>query len=180
MTVDIAFLSRTDADDVVLVRELIDLVNEVYADAEKGLWVDGATRISATEMTAAIRAGEIVAARRGTRIVGLVQVRRLPTGEGEFGMLVAAPDQRGAGVGRRLVAYAEDWARSQGCGTMQLELLVPHSWTHPFKEFLLGWYTRAGYRQIRSENFATAYPRLARDLATECDFLVYHKALSGT
>jgi hypothetical protein len=60
---------------------------------------------------------------------------------------------------------------------MQLELLVPRTWSHPVKEFLRRWYTRIGYRQVRTARLEEAYPALQPRLATPCDFLIYHKAL---
>jgi GNAT superfamily N-acetyltransferase len=168
---DISFASP------VLVVELTDLVNRVYADAEKGIWLDGTTRTNEPEMAGLIAAGEIAVARAAGRVVGAVRVQRLPTGEGEFGMLVAAPDARGLGVGRELVAFAERWTRERDLDTMQLELLVPQAWTHPVKEFLREWYTRIGYRAVRTDSLDADYPWLVPQLATPCDFVVYHKPL---
>ena len=54
----------------------------------------------------------------------------------EFGLLVAAPDQRGIGIGRALLDFAEARSRDRGLRAMQLELLVPRGWRHPSKEFL--------------------------------------------
>jgi GNAT superfamily N-acetyltransferase len=173
VTVDISFASPHPA----LVAELTDLVNRVYADAEKGLWTEGTTRTTETEMTGLAEAGEIAIARSDGRLVGVVRVQRLATGEGEFGMLVAAPDVRGLGVGRDLVSFAERWGRDRGLDTMQLELLVPRTWTHPVKEFLRQWYTRIGYRAVRTDRLETDYPWLVPQLATPCDFVVHHKPL---
>lgn len=153
------------------------LVNEAYAAGEEGIWVAGTARTDAAEVALLVEAGELLVARDDNRIAGVVRVRRLPGGEGEFGMLATAGRDRGAGVGRDLVGYAEKWARDAGLGTMQLELLVPRSWRHPVKEFLRGWYTRLGYRVVRTGDFAGAYPSLEPRLATPCDFLVFHKAL---
>nr|WP_296074384.1 GNAT family N-acetyltransferase [uncultured Actinoplanes sp.] len=161
-------------DDVPYLAELI---NRVYADGEKGLWAEGARRTGAAEVADLIGRGELVLARGDDRVIGAVRVQRLGDKLGEFGMLVADPAHRGAGVGRELVAFAEGWARRQGLTTMQLELLTPRTWTHPVKEFLRGWYTRIGYRQVRTEDFASAYPALEPLLATPCDFVVYHKGL---
>jgi ribosomal protein S18 acetylase RimI-like enzyme len=92
-------------------------------------------------------------------------------------MLVASPDRRGVGIGRQLVGFAEHWARTQGLSTMQLELLVPQTWTHPVKEFLRAWYTRIGYRRVRTGRLEEAYPMLQPQLATPCDFVIYEKDL---
>ena len=174
---EISIVSATSADDADFVAEVVDLVNRVYRHAEKGLWVEGAERTSVTEMVTVVRAGQLAVARVDGRLVGAIRIQRLDADLGEFGMLVASPDHRGSGVGRDLVAFAEDRARQQGLDRMQLELLVPRMWTHPVKEFLRGWYTRIGYVEVRTEGLAEAYPALQPLLATPCDFVVYHKDL---
>ncbi|MEV0713120.1 GNAT family N-acetyltransferase [Asanoa sp. NPDC050611] len=171
MALEISFARPT------AVTEVTDLVNRVYADAEKGLWLPGTQRTDETEVASVIAADELAVARAGTALLGAVRVQRLPGGEGEFGMLAADPAHRGVGVGRELVTFAERWARQQGLTTMQLELLVPRDWTHPVKEFLREWYTRIGYRPVRRDPFEIAYPNLEPRLATPCDFVVYHKPL---
>ena len=175
--VAVEFASAAEGDDSAFVTQLVELINQVYADAEQGLWREGVERTDRAEMAAIVKAGELAVARSDGRVVGAIRVRRLDPGLGEFGMLVASPDHRGAGVGRELVAFAEGWARGQGLGRMQLELLVPRTWVHPVKEFLRGWYTRIGYRKVRTEPFADAYPALQPQLATPCDFVIYHKTL---
>ena len=176
-TVEISTLAPAEAGDGELVTEIVDLVNRVYADAEKGLWLDDTDRTSAHEVAAMIGAGQLAVARLAGRLVGAVRVQRLDGAEGEFGMLVASPDHRGTGIGRELVTFAERWARQQGLTRMQLELLVPQSWTHPVKEFLRGWYTRIGYRQVGVGRLDEAYPHLPPHLATPCDFVIFHKDL---
>jgi len=165
------------AGDTALVNQLTALVNCVYAVAEEGLWADGTPRTTPAEMAGLIAAGQIAVARAKEQIVGAVRIQRLDTGEGELGMLVADPAHRGTGVGRELVRFAERWSREQGLDTMQLEVLVPRQWSHPSKEFLMAWYTRIGYRPVRSGQIEESYPELAPHLATPCDFVIYHKSL---
>lgn len=168
----------TFTDDTTLANEIAELVNRVYAEAEKGIWLDGATRTSAGEVADLIRAGEIAVLRPGSRVVGAVRVRRLDEGVGEFGMLVAAPEERGTGIGRDLVSFAERWARESGLSQLQLELLVPRTWAHPVKEFLRDWYTRIGYRVVRVGDLDEDFPALVPLLACPCDFLIFRKDLS--
>ncbi|MEV4627388.1 GNAT family N-acetyltransferase [Micromonospora sp. NPDC049523] len=174
---DVSIALAAEADDGDFVATVVDLINQVYADAEKGLWLDGANRTGPAEVTALIRAGELAVARMGGLLVGTARVHRLATGEGEFGMLTASPQHRGLGIGRELVAFAERWARERALPRMQLELLVPQTWRHPDKEFLRDWYTRMGYREVRKSRLDEAYPELLPFLATSCDFVVYHKSL---
>ncbi len=60
---------------------------------------------------------------------------------------------------------------------MQLEVLVPREWSHPSKEFIIGWYTRLGYRQASLGAIEESYPQLAPLLATPCDFVTYRRSL---
>jgi SAM-dependent methyltransferase/GNAT superfamily N-acetyltransferase len=176
--VEIQVLPATAADDATRMERITDLINEVYAVAEDGLWIEGATRTTVDEVAELTRAGEIAIARLGGRIVGCVRVQRLDESTGECGMLVADPAHRGAGIGRELLRFAERKCRGEGLRTMQLELLVPRGWTHPTKEFLEAWYTRSGYRVARTGTIDEAYPALAPLLATPCDFVIYQKDLA--
>jgi hypothetical protein len=62
---------------------------------------------------------------------------------------------------------------------MQLELLVPKGWVHPEKERLRSWYTRLGYRVVRSAPFEEVAAHLATRLAVPCEFLMFTKQLRG-
>jgi GNAT superfamily N-acetyltransferase len=173
----IEMLSAAHATDDHLVEVVIDLVNRVYATAEAGLWIDGATRTTIAEIRQMIAAEEIAVACVDEQVVGSVRIQQLDDDTGEFGMLVADPDRRGEGIGRDLVLFAEDLARRRGSSTMQLEVLLPRGWSHPTKEFLRAWYGRLGYTPVRAGSIDEAYPHLAPLLATPCDYVVYHKPL---
>jgi hypothetical protein len=77
------------------------------------------------------------------------------------------------------VRSAEELMRSRGVTTMQLELLVPKEWTHPAKDRLRAWYTRLGYLMVRSAPFERVAAHLASQLAAPCEFLIFHKPLTG-
>jgi GNAT superfamily N-acetyltransferase len=160
------------------VGEVTDLVNLAYAAAEEGLWREGTPRTTPAETTEFVRNGEIAVARLAGRIVGSVRIQQLDGGIGEFGMLATEPGHRGAGIGRRLIQFAEESSRERGLDIMQLELLTPKSWTHPSKQFLHEWYTRIGYRMVRTGSIEEQYPALAPLLATPCDYVIYHKKLA--
>ncbi|MBE8520158.1 GNAT family N-acetyltransferase [Amycolatopsis sp. H6(2020)] len=162
----------------VAIERITALVNQVYAEAEKGLWKESTDRTSVGEITGFVAAGEIAVASVDGDLAGAVRIRRLDDRTGEFGMLAADPARRGLGVGRELVRYAEQAGRAAGCREMQLELLVPRDWTHPSKQFLAEWYGRLGYRVTHRADLAEDYPHLAPSLATPCDFLIYRKELA--
>jgi GNAT superfamily N-acetyltransferase len=175
---EIELLPPSAADDLSLIDRVTALVNQVYAESEKGLWQGSTDRTSAGEVAGFVRAGEIAVARVDGDFAGSVRLQRLDETTGEFGMLAADPARRGAGIGRELVRFAERVSRDAGCRRMQLELLVPREWTHPSKQFLAEWYDRLGYRVTHRADLAEDYPQLAPSLATPCDFLIYHKELS--
>jgi GNAT superfamily N-acetyltransferase len=166
------------AADASVVDALCDLVNDVYAVAEAGMWRDGATRTTTDELRELIAAGEIIVARtRDGRIVGSVRFHDVAADTSEFGILVSALDQRNAGIGRALLDEVERRSRARGLAAVQLELLVPREWSHPSKEFLTAWYGRRGYRLVRTTTIDGAYPHLAPLLATPCDLQIHRKEL---
>jgi GNAT superfamily N-acetyltransferase len=176
--INVELLGAASSHDGGLVDRLTDLVNDVYADAESGLWHDGATRTTASELAELIAARQIaVATTRDGRIVGSVQVHDVSDDTSEVGMLVAAPEHRGTGIGRALLEFAERHSSGRGRRTIQLELLVPRAWRHPSKEFLKSWYGRSGYRVVRTGRIDDTHPHLAPLLATPCDLEIREKPL---
>ncbi|MEV5713329.1 GNAT family N-acetyltransferase [Amycolatopsis mediterranei] len=163
--------------EAAVIERVTGLVNQVYAESEKGLWQGSTDRTSVDEITGFVAAGEIAVAFVGGDLAGSVRIQRLDDATGEFGMLAADPARRGLGIGRELVRFAEQVSRAAGCREMQLELLVPRAWTHPSKQFLAEWYGRLGYRVTHRADLAEDHPHLAPSLATPCDFLIYRKDL---
>jgi GNAT superfamily N-acetyltransferase len=164
--------------DTSLVDALCALVNDVYAVAEEGMWRDGATRTSADELRGLIAAGEILVASTPERgIVGSVRLHDVDADTSEFGILVAASDQRSTGIGRALLDEVERRSRGRGRAAVQLELLVPRKWSHPSKQFLTAWYGRRGYRLVRTTAIDESHPHLAPLLATPCDLQIHRKEL---
>ena len=171
-------LPREAADDRTVVDALVRVVNAAYAAGEAGLWAAGTPRTDADEMAATVRDGEMLAAFDDDGdLVGCVRVRPLAPDVVDLGFVSVAPEAWGTGVGRALVAFAEDVVRRSGVATMQLELLVPQGSTHPHKERLRAWYLRLGYEIVRTAPFEEVARHAATQLAIPCEFLVFHKAL---
>jgi ribosomal protein S18 acetylase RimI-like enzyme len=177
MTADLNLLAPDSARDEGLVAEVVSLVNEAYAVGEAGLWVDGWTRTESGEISEAIGSGGILTAALDGRIVGCAYVHPLEPGVADLGLISAATDRWGSGIGGELVRAAEELMRSRGVTTMQLELLVPIGWVHPQKARLQSWYTRLGYEVVRTAPFEEVARHLASELATPCQFLIFHKPL---
>jgi GNAT superfamily N-acetyltransferase len=160
------------------IKRLSYLINEVYDDAESGIWKRKGTRTNPAEVERLLRAQALILAEIDGVLVGSVNVNLMSDGVGEFGMLVADRNFRGEGIGSALVKHAEKWAREHACHTMRLEILTPRHWTHPSKDFLRQWYSRIGYVPQTTEPFESMYRELVPELATECDFTVWHKSLA--
>src|ERR1700754_2950770 len=125
--IEIRPLPAAASAERAVMESVTALINEVYAVAEDGLWVDGAARTTTGEVAELTRSGQITIAVLDGRIVGCVRGQRLDGARGEFGMLAADPSHRSAGIGRELVRFAEDKCRDDGLAIMQLELLVPRN-----------------------------------------------------
>jgi GNAT superfamily N-acetyltransferase len=177
--IEVSLLEPTAGDDACLVERLTTLVNDVYAEAEAGLWRDGATRTTPAQIAELIGRREIAVATVDGGFAGTVRVWPVSRRAAEFGMLTTDPEHRGRGAGGALIDFAERHARELGLRTMQLELLVPRSWRHPMKVFLDEWYRRLGYRPVRTTDVDETEPELAPLLATPCKFVVYCKTLGG-
>lgn len=174
-TTAVRLLEAEASRDAPLVDHLAGLINDVYKVAERGLWQDGWTRTTAPELAELIRTDEIAIATRDDQIAGAIHVYDVAADTSGFGMLVADPEQRGTGIGRTLVAFAEQRSRERGLRAVRLELLLPRTWQHPEKEFLKAWYGRIGYRPVGTGSMEDAYPHLAPLLATPCDLATYEK-----
>ena len=168
-------LSPNEAADESLVDEVVRLINAAYAIGEAGLWLEGWTRTEPGEIAGAIRSGGMLAATVNGGLAGCAYVRPIDSSTADLGMVAAAPDRWGGGVGGDLVDAAEELMRSRGFDTMQLELLVPKEGTHPEKERLRAWYTRLGYRVVRTAPFDEVAAHLAPHLAVACEFLIFRK-----
>ena len=177
-TSDVTLLAVDAARDEAVVDALVHIVNGAYAIGEAGLWQEGATRTTPSEIADGIRSGGMLTARRESRLVGCAYVRPLNPDTADLGMVSAAPQQWGSGIGTELVRRAEQLMRRRGVRTMQLEVLVPQGWEHPSKRRLREWYTRLGYRVVRTERFEQVAPHLAHQLATPCEFVIFHRPLA--
>ena len=71
-------LDAAVAADAEFVDQLTELINDVYAIAETGIWRDGVTRTKPPELAELIRAGEIAVATRDGELVGSVPNSEAP------------------------------------------------------------------------------------------------------
>ncbi|KAL7627327.1 hypothetical protein AAE478_001519 [Parahypoxylon ruwenzoriense] len=187
------------ADNEALTEALAVVVNAAYDEAEAGIFKPGYSRTCARDLAALIRAGELAVAffpasqqrqqqqaldvsdgRSKRAPVGCISMRRVGPVRGELGMFAVGAAQRGTGVGRELLTFAEHWCRERFGGeeaVAQLELLVPTHFESAFKTRIGAWYARAGYVLVGCRDFAADYPRLAPLLAGPTEYRVMEKRL---
>jgi GNAT superfamily N-acetyltransferase len=90
------------------------------------------------EIRAHIQVGHVWVAQVGGSVAGCTIVRVLD-GDGHIEQVSTARTQAGRGIGRLLVARAEDWARAAGYRRMTLTTFTNVAWNAPY-------YRRLGYR----------------------------------
>lgn len=74
------------------------------------------------------------------KIVGCVYIKIIPANEKAFvGRLCVYPTIQSQGLGKKLMAAAEDIAKEAGCKKMSMKVLT-------VRKDLLAWYERMGYR----------------------------------
>jgi predicted N-acetyltransferase YhbS len=90
-----------------------------------------------------------------------------------LGMLTVTPELQAGGLGRQLVAAAEDFARGFGADVMEMTVIRQ-------RRELIEWYGRRGYHDTgREEPFPLDDPRFGLPKTRDLVFVVLAKALRG-
>lgn len=131
------------------VPEVVDLVNDAYGrtETESG-WtsedeiLDG-PRVQAADVREILErpASAMLVAELEGEIVAAGHVQELEPGVSEIGMLSVRPELQAKGLGREVLARAEDFARAE----QEAQRVVLHVLT--IREELLEWYERRGYER---------------------------------
>jgi ribosomal protein S18 acetylase RimI-like enzyme len=177
VTVEVALLPPSAADDEALTAELTGRINAAYGAAEEELWAPGTDRVEHARVVEIVRAGEMAVARLDGRIVGSIRVRDVEDRAGYFGLLAVEPAAQGRGVGRALIELAERTSRDRGATSMELRLLVPREGTDPGKSKLYDWYGRLGYEEVERGDFGESHPAAVGEWRTPLDVLTMRKRL---
>ncbi len=122
-------------------------------------------RIDAQGVREFMQNGPFLIAEDATGLSGCVHVEI--HGERSYlGLLSVAPARQGTGLGRRLVAAAEECARNAACRTMDLRIISPRAGS------LLPFYQHLGYAQ----NGTAAFPA---EVTTKvpCHYILMAKTL---
>ncbi len=86
---------------------------------------------------------------------------------GYLGMLAVEPSWQGTGLGRKMMAAAEEHCRGWGCKYTELSVLSPRTELLPF-------YRKLGYAETRTEEF---HPNRPMKPGVECHCIILSKKL---
>lgn len=152
MTDTLSFRDATRADLPVIIAML--------ADDQMGGRPDDPTEpldpayIAAFEAIAAAPNERLIVAEVGGRIVGTMQLTLLPglldrgAWRGQVEAVRVVGDLRSAGIGARMIGWALDWFRANGCYRAQLTSNNDRTRAHDFYE-RLGWTkSHAGFKIV--------------------------------
>lgn len=104
-----------------------------------------------------------------------VHLERLPEGKAYLGMLTVRPTRQTGGLGRALLAAAEQWAAS-AWGTQEMQMTVIAQ-----RAELIAWYERRGYRATgETRPFPYGDERFGLPKQSDLYFRVLAKALPTT
>lgn len=102
---------------------------------------------------------------------GCVAVTRKAGGRAYLGLLTVEPELQAAGLGRRLIAAAEDCARGFGAGAIEMTVIAS-------RRELVAWYERRGYALTGERRpFPLDDPRFGLPKTRDLEFVVLEKAL---
>jgi GNAT superfamily N-acetyltransferase len=97
-------------------------------------------------------------------------VTRRPDGRGYLGLLTVEPTLQAAGLGRRLIAAAEDCARAFGAKAMEMTVIASRG-------ELIAYYERRGYALTGERRpFPLDDPRFGLPKTRDLEFVVLEKA----
>jgi GNAT superfamily N-acetyltransferase len=104
-------------------------------------------------------------------LTGCVSVTRKSDGRGYLGLLTVDPVLQAAGLGRRLIAAAEDCARSFGARAIEMTVIASRG-------ELIAWYERRGYALTGERRpFPLDDPRFGLPKTHDLEFVVLEKPL---
>lgn len=158
--------------------DIIAVTNHAFREpAGQAAWkvetLVGGQRIDADMLREDVAApgARLLVWREGDEHMGHVRLDEGSDGAWHLAMLTVRPDRQDAGLGRRLLAAAEDYARAHGA--LRMGMTVVHQ-----RAELIAWYERRGYRVTgATKPFPYGDDRFGRPTQPGLYFDVLEKAL---
>ena len=122
---------------------LVRLINAAFIVEQ---FVFDGDRINAEETQAFMETGQFLIVEDSVGFAGCVYVE-IRNDRGYLGLLAVDPGRQGEGLGRTLVAAAEDYFRAEGCCAVDLRIISPRTPLPPF-------YRHLGYAEIGTAAFS--------------------------
>ncbi len=133
-------IRRAAREDVPALTRLINAAFSVEQVAFDG------DRVDAQGVREYTKTGTFLLAEDAAGLAGCVYIE-LHGERSYLGLLSVEPKRQGCGLGRKLMAEAENFARDAGCRAMDLRVISPRA------EQLLPFYLRLGYRETGTRPF---------------------------
>ena len=127
-------------------RDLSALVNLINAAFVVERTIFEGDRVDERGTREFLEKGKFLIAEDSLEIAGCVYCE-LRGDRGYLGLLAVNPPRQGTGLGRMLVAAAEDYFQAEGCSTVDLRIISPRTPLPPF-------YRRLGYSEIDTAPFS--------------------------
>lgn len=143
------------------VEALAQLINAAFVVEQP--FIEG-ERIDSAGVREYMEKGKFLVAEDAAGLVGSVYVEQR-CDRGYLGLLAVNPPRQGAGLGRKLMAAAEDYFRTAGCVAIDLRIISPRT---PLPAF----YAHLGYSQTGTAPFATDVP-----VKVPCHYILMTKNL---
>lgn len=163
------------------VPRIVPLIESAYrGDSSRTGWtteadlLDGQRTDEADVLTAVTNEGSrMLLAEDGEELLACCTVQDRGT-HAYFGMFAVSPKEQGGGLGKRMLAFAEQVARDElGLSAMQMTVIRQRA-------DLIAWYVRRGYTQTgRMEPFPYGDLRFGKPLRDDLEFEVLVKDLAS-
>jgi GNAT superfamily N-acetyltransferase len=154
----VEFRFATEADT----EALVPLINAAF-QSEKFFKVG--ERTDAAEVSAHLKSGRFLLLEDEAGIAGCVYIE-VKGERGYFGLLAVDPARQRSGIGRRLIAAAEEFCREQGCRFMDITIVNLRTELPPL-------YEKLGYRITGTAPF----PEEQMPVRVPCSFILMEKEL---